>query len=739
MQYRTDPRSGNRLSALGFGCMRFSKSLSASFGLSVGKPFDERKVEELLVNAIDRGINYFDTAYLYAGSEEILGSTLQKHGLRDKVYIATKFPLMFAKKAEDLDSYFETELERLQTDHVDYYLFHMLSDLDTWDKLCDWGVGEWIAAQKAAGQIRQIGFSFHGARDTFLKLLDVHDWDFCQIQLNYSDENFQAGVTGLEAAAAKGIPVMIMEPLLGGQLSAGLPDEAVKRFRDDDPRLSPSAWGLRWVWNHPEVTVVLSGMNEMAQLEENVRTVEDARPGILSERELAAYRDVKQMFNASYKVHCTGCHYCMPCPAGVNIPGCFSAYNTYHSISRSTATLQYGMTTLLSGDPSYASLCRKCGKCETQCPQHLPIRRYLEDVQSTMETPRFRIMKTFSQAFMNRGGHQAADAGRESGTGKDPTHADREAGVRGSLAEARARALALANRGNARAKTPVCRGKETKTMDNDTDGKSTLIYCFSGTGNSLALAGMVADHLGNTRIRGMMTLQDDPTIPREYDRIGFVLPTCFGHPPKAVTEVAEKLIFASHQRVFIIVTCGGGNILTLSDLWKQLEPKTAHAIQGFSVRLPGNHLVGFGAWSDKRQQQLFEGAKKAAADIAHKIVHEVPTAKGVHLPLPVATYLSETFNGRLGVENIHSMVPLYYTTDACTRCGVCARICPVGNITVTEDGVEFGDDCQQCMACIQWCPQHAIGHPNVPADRKRYHHPDVDLETMLLLNDRGGR
>lgn len=677
MQYRVDPRSGNKLSVLGFGCMRFSKSLSASFGLKVGKAFDEKKIEKLLVEAVDAGVNYFDTAYLYAGSEEFLGTVLRKHGLRDQVYIATKFPLMFARKAGDLDKYFDAELKRLKTDHIDYYLFHMLSDMDTWRKLCGWKVEEWIAGKKASGQIRQIGFSFHGPREAFMDLLDAYDWDFVQIQYNYSDAHFQAGTAGLKAAAAKGIPVMIMEPLLGGRLADGLPETAVRRFRDEDPDTTPAQWGLKWVWNHPEVTVVLSGMNEPQQLADNLAAADTAAAGSLTAAELGVFEDVRKRFNASYKIHCTGCHYCMPCPAGVNIPGCFSAYNTYHGISPSTGRLQYGMTTLLSGSPGYASLCKKCGKCERQCPQHLPIRDSLEEVQKSMEDVRFQAMKAGAGLFMNKG---------------------------------------------------------DKAADTFKDGKRTLIYCFSGTGNSLALARMIGENLGRTDIRGMMTLREDPAIPAEYDRIGFVLPTCFGHPPKVVTEIGDTLLFASHQRVFIAVTCGGSNILTLSDFRNQLEPKTAHAVQGFSVRLPGNHLVGFGAWSLKRQRALFDGAEKAARDIACKVRDQVPTGKGIDPPVHVMTFLSETFNGRLGVENIHSTVPLYAVTAACTRCGVCEKLCPVGNIKVTEKGVTFGSNCQQCMACIQWCPVRAITHPNVPKDRKRYHHPDITLKDMLELN-----
>jgi len=217
------------------------------------------------------------------------------------------------------------------------------------------GIESWIREKKAAGQIKQIGFSYHGSRDEFLSLLDVYDWDFVLIQYNYSDENYQAGVTGLKKAAAKGIPVMIMEPLLGGQLATGLPQAAVSRFQKTNPDRTPAAWALRWVWDKPEVTLLLSGMNEMGQLEENIRIAETASPNMLSQGEMEAFQDVKKIFNESYKIHCTGCHYCMPCPHGVNIPVCFTAYNTYFSISKETASLQYSMSTLLSQKPGYAS------------------------------------------------------------------------------------------------------------------------------------------------------------------------------------------------------------------------------------------------------------------------------------------------------------------------------------------------------------------------------------------------
>ncbi len=293
-------------------------------------------------------------------------------------------------------------MERLQTDHIDYYLLHMLSDLKTWNTLCDWGIQEWASQKKDTGQIRNFGFSFHGAQNEFLALLDAYDWDFCQIQYNYSDENYQAGVTGLKAAAAKGMPVIIMEPLLGGKLAKNLPQAAVERFRQADPDLSPAAWGFRWLYNQPEVTVVLSGMNEKAQLEDNVTIANTAAPGMLSGRDLAAIHDVREIFNQSYKVHCTGCHYCMPCPAGVNIPACFTAYNSRYSITRGQGMIQYFISTVMNDKPSYASLCKKCGKCETHCPQHLPIRENLQEVAKEFEGPLFKAAKAVAPFFVKK-------------------------------------------------------------------------------------------------------------------------------------------------------------------------------------------------------------------------------------------------------------------------------------------------------------------------------------------------
>lgn len=390
MKYRMDKRSGNQLSALGFGCMRFPRNT----GLT----------EELIKKSILQGVNYFDTAYLYGGSEETLGQILSKNGLRKQVFIATKLPLILCRNAGDFDRFFNKQLERLKTDYIDYYLMHMITDMEQWKKFCRWGIEEWIAEKKASGQIKQIGFSFHGSGHEFIEVLNAYDWEFCQIQYNYSDENYQAGITGLKAAAEKEIPVIIMEPLLGGKLATGLPTKAVELFEAADPNLSPAGWALRWLWNQPEVTCIISGMNAEQQLDENLRVAETTTPGILTKQEIETYRQVKEVFNASYKVPCTGCGYCMPCPQHVNIPACFAAYNTSFSIGKGVAMQQYMTSTGgVSDIQAYASLCVKCGKCESHCPQNIAIIDSLQAVRKKMEPFWYKPTLFVARKFLQRG------------------------------------------------------------------------------------------------------------------------------------------------------------------------------------------------------------------------------------------------------------------------------------------------------------------------------------------------
>jgi predicted aldo/keto reductase-like oxidoreductase len=379
MQYRIDPKSGNALSVLGFGCMRFPRGVTARI--------DAEKTEKLILSAIDGGVNYFDTAYIYGGSEAVLGEILHKNKLRDRIFLATKLPQQQCKCREDFDRLFAIQLERLKTDYIDYYLIHNLPDAALWRGLCAMGAKEWIAEKKARGQIRQIGFSFHGARDAFTDLLDDYDWDFCQIQYNYMNENYQAGRAGLERAHEKGLPVVIMEPLLGGKLANGLPAKAARHFREADGASSMASWAFRWLWNRPEPTVVLSGMNSAEQLADNLKTAATATPGMLSERESAAFAPVIAALREAYRIPCTGCDYCMPCPQGVNIPACFAAYNASYAMGFVVGMQQYITGTGANRPDSRAGgrSCVKCGRCEKKCPQHIKIAQALHTVTRRME------------------------------------------------------------------------------------------------------------------------------------------------------------------------------------------------------------------------------------------------------------------------------------------------------------------------------------------------------------------
>ena len=381
MNYRND-RYGNSLSILGFGCMRFPQKLGR---------IDMEETEKELLAAIHGGVNYFDTAYIYPGSEAALGEILEKNNLRDQVNIATKLPHYRIKSRDGMDKLFAEELRRLRTDHVDYYLMHMLNDTATWERLKGLGIEEWIAEKKASGQVRQIGFSYHGNSEMFCRLVDAYDWDFCQIQYNYMDEHSQAGRKGLLHANAKGIPVIIMEPLRGGRLVNNLPAEVHKIFADHPTQRTPAQWAFRWLWNQPEVTVVLSGMNSMEMVSDNVQTASTVSVGELGAGEEAMLRSVVDAINSKMKVGCTGCGYCQPCPKGVDIPGTFAAYNRRYSDNKFTALKEYAMCTALRTNATTASNCIGCGKCEKHCPQGIPIREKLKEAEKELEGPIFKI------------------------------------------------------------------------------------------------------------------------------------------------------------------------------------------------------------------------------------------------------------------------------------------------------------------------------------------------------------
>ena len=392
MQYRSD-RHGNQLSILGYGCMRFSRK---------GSGIDLEKTEKEILAAYRAGVNYYDTAYIYPGSEEALGKILEKNQIRDKVNIATKLPQYMIANRAAIDRYFNEELSRLRTDHVDYYLMHHLTDIAMWEKLKQVGILEWIREKKESGAIRNIGFSYHGNTDNFLKILNDYDWDMCQIQYNYLDEVSQAGKAGLHAAYEKRIPVVIMEPLRGGKLVNNLPETARNAMKESGRNWGPAEWGLRWLYDQPEVTVVLSGMNSEAMVAENCRTASDTPAGSFTEEDRAVLETVKKAIREKEKVGCTGCRYCMPCPKGVDIPGIFRCYNAMFTESKSQGRFQFAQTVGLTKEPAFATQCIGCGKCEQHCPQSLPIREKLKEADRALRPLPYKIGIDLVRSFMFR-------------------------------------------------------------------------------------------------------------------------------------------------------------------------------------------------------------------------------------------------------------------------------------------------------------------------------------------------
>ena len=382
MNYRND-KYGNPLSILGFGCMRFKSNMGR---------IDYLKAEKEILTAYHNGVNYFDTAYIYPGSEALLGEVFEKNNIRDKVNIATKLPHYLIKSREGLDKLFTEELRRLKTDYIDYYLMHMLTDIDAWNRLCALGIIEWIEEKKRLGQIRQEGFSYHGNSDMFCRIIDAYEWDFTMIQYNYMDENTQAGRRGLTYAHSKGLPVFIMEPLRGGRLVNNLPEEAIKIFKGYKKQYSPAQWSFRWLWNQKEVTVVLSGMNSEEMVLDNINTASSANIGDLTEEDNNMLQSVAKAINAKMKVGCTGCGYCTPCPKGVDIPGIFSAYNRRYTEGWFVSMKEYIMCTTLRKNSTSASNCIGCGKCETHCPQGIDIRNQLKAAEKEMEGPIYKIV-----------------------------------------------------------------------------------------------------------------------------------------------------------------------------------------------------------------------------------------------------------------------------------------------------------------------------------------------------------
>ena len=393
MKYRTD-RYGNPISQLGYGCMRFTRK---------GSGIDYAKAEKEVMYAVKKGVNYFDTAYIYPGSEECIGRIFAENHIRDQVYIATKLPQYMMRSRKAIDKTFAEELKRLRTDYIDYYLMHMFTDYVEWENLKKLGIEDWIKEHKADGSIHNIGFSYHGNTENFLKILDAYDWDFCQIQYNYLDEHSQAGREGLKRAAEKGIPVIIMEPLRGGKL-VNLPSKAMTLLEESGKGWSSAELGLRWLWDQPEVTCVLSGMNSPKMIVENIRIASKAEPGQFTEEDFALVDQVKTIIREREKVPCTGCRYCMPCPKGVDIPTNFYYYNLrYLEEKKGRARFEFARNMGLQKEPAFASQCIGCGKCEQHCPQHISIREKLKEADRELRPLPVKAALTVVRKVTGRG------------------------------------------------------------------------------------------------------------------------------------------------------------------------------------------------------------------------------------------------------------------------------------------------------------------------------------------------
>jgi len=398
MLYRKIKKTNDELSILGFGCMR----LPQKKGTPGDGKIDESRATKQIRYAIDHGVNYIDTAMTYhlGGSEPFLGKALAD-GYREKIRLATKLPPWSVQKTEDMDLLLNAQLDKLKTDHIDYYLVHALEE-KSWKKMNTLGVRDFLNKVKKDQRIINAGFSFHGDRETFKAIIDAYEWEFCQIQYNFLDEQNQAGKEGLKYAAAKNIGVIIMEPLRGGILTGKIPPAVKDIWEEADISRTPAEWALRWIWNHPEVTVVLSGMNEEDHIEENIRIANEAYPDSLTDDELKLVNRVKKTYRELMKAGCTGCRYCMPCPSGVDIPTCFEVFNNAHMFEdvKSAKMLYMARLAGVLGDPAYASLCQKCGECEEACPQNLPVQNLLEEVVHEFEGRWLKPTAWIAKRFM---------------------------------------------------------------------------------------------------------------------------------------------------------------------------------------------------------------------------------------------------------------------------------------------------------------------------------------------------
>jgi len=384
MQYRRFGNTGWDASILGFGIMRMPTIKKPSpDGKKALQYIDEEMSTDMVRYAIDNGVNYIDTAYMYhyGQSESFVGRVL-RDGYREKVKVATKLPPWSVKSSDDFDRLFDEQRSRLQIETIDLYLLHALKR-EWWENLRGLGILKWAEKMISDGHIGHLGFSFHDDYPVFKDIIDGYDaWDFCQIQYNFMDPDFQAGERGLRYAAEKGLAVVVMEPLRGGQLTLKPPDEVARFWSTADLRRSQADWAFQWLWDQPEVSVVLSGMTTMDQVKENIESAGKARLGGFTEFEHALIHKVRVAYKERSPIPCTECRYCMPCPNGVDIPGVFRLYNSvfmYDDIARP----RFSYT--LMDDAKRADKCISCGECEEHCPQGIPISEWMPKVHEKLK------------------------------------------------------------------------------------------------------------------------------------------------------------------------------------------------------------------------------------------------------------------------------------------------------------------------------------------------------------------
>lgn len=376
MRYREFGKTGEKISILGFGCMRFPQ---------IDGKIDEEKTVKMLRYAIDNGVNYIDTAYPYHnGESEIVVGKILKDGYRERVNLATKLPSWEINSREDMDKYFNEQLKKLQTEQIDFYLIHAL-DKSLWDNLVENNIFDFLNEIKKSKKVRYVGFSFHDKYEVFKEIIDAYDWDFTQIQYNYLDEEYQAGTKGLEYANKKGMGVIIMEPLRGGKLANNLPNDILEIINKPDTKKSPAQWAFKFLYNKPEIGIVLSGMSNMEQVVDNIRICnEDGVADSMNLENERVIESLRDTLKSKIKINCTDCKYCMPCPNGVNIPACFECLNN-SSMFNDIEGIKNNMYKYLIEQNSDASKCIECGKCEKSCPQHIDIINKLKKVKETFK------------------------------------------------------------------------------------------------------------------------------------------------------------------------------------------------------------------------------------------------------------------------------------------------------------------------------------------------------------------